>query len=319
MMNRFGVEEKKYLGCWDTSHQRIRKERNVVAPVAYGMLRRLECLDVGTPETERRFWSGALFNSGEGVAEHPDGRYKFVYDAFSGDFQRWGKMEGGEFVLGDGVYESLPGIEFVRDKDRLNRDFTLYEALSLREWNVLTRHSDIVSSEKAFDKRLLEQYARRCVFPRFETGMGIYLFEVPQKQRLREFYVGRLDGYWGSRVNSADPVNDYGCLVGVAPEALEAARLRSFEVCERLSQMEYPVLYGEENLKSVGGQSVSQREPRVESRYDIALERDGASIPTDSVKQALAKLRDGAKYTPEVIDDFERTLYLNIDQKEEGK
>ena len=97
--------------------------------------------------------------------------------------------------------------------------------------------------------------------------------------------------------------------------------MRSYEVCGRLSNREYPVLKGERRgVENAGkNQHTSQKERKVESRYDIEVERDGVSISKDSVQQAFAKLKQGAKYAPELLADFEQTLYLNLDKKEKGK
>ena len=93
MRNRFGVEEKLYEGNVYANLKRINKDGLIVAPVAYGLQRRVECLDMESSEEERSFWNGYFF-SGDGIAEHPDGSFKIVFDAFAHpEFKQWGKMQ----------------------------------------------------------------------------------------------------------------------------------------------------------------------------------------------------------------------------------
>ena len=81
--------ERVYEGnLWKQLHQ-IRKDRRVVAPTAYFMLERLERRQLGT-----------YYHVGDFVAEHPDGHYKLLHDAFSHpDFMEWGHLRRGEFFL----------------------------------------------------------------------------------------------------------------------------------------------------------------------------------------------------------------------------
>jgi len=249
MRNRFGVEEKLYEGNVYANLKRINKDGLIVAPVAYGLQRRVECLDMESSEEERSFWNGYFF-SGDGIAEHPDGSFKIVFDAFAHpEFKQWGKMQKREFVFNEGVYERLQGVFCtLEQRRRLNKDFILEDALVSLEWNMFARHQSFVGAEKAFDSRLLNEYARRIVFTQFRETMGVYLSDLsPQKPRLRALCVSWLGDFGGSRASGNSDL-DYvgGGLVGIVPGALEGARQRSFELCERLSNEQYPILKRDE-------------------------------------------------------------------------
>ena len=149
-------------------------------------------------------------------------------------------------IVNEGVYERLQGVFCtLEQRRRLNKDFILEDALVSLEWNMFARHQSFVGAEKAWESRLLNEYTRRVVFSQFENAMGIYLSAAPEKQRLRAACVYRL-GDWSLFVGWCSLDSDYGRLVGIAPEALEAARQRSFELCERLSKTAYPILKRDE-------------------------------------------------------------------------
>ena len=338
MINRFRVEEKLYVGNVREQLQNIKKEGLIAAPAAYGMLRRVECLESSVPEEERQFWN-EYFYRGEAIAEHSDGSYKIELDAFAHpEFETWGKMDKGEFVLHDEVYQRLFGERFDREnRQRLNRGFSLEEAIASPEWNALVRSPSFVIGNY-FDSRLLKEYARRIIFTRFNNAMGFYLSYVPIKPRLRAACVDWLE--YGSRLVGGFHLDyDYGRLVGLAPEALKAARLRSFEVCERLSNATYPMLKGGElnlgevtdeslargHVENVGGAAGSkkvetQKSFEVKSKsglqlgkeFDIVVGEAGNYVPENDVLQAINILESWGKYSPELIRDFRQTLERNL-------
>jgi len=296
--------ERVYEGNIWEQLQRIRTDGRVVAPTAYFMLERLERRQLGT-----------YYHVGDFIAENPRGEYKLVLDAFSHpDFMNWGKMSKGEFVLRDGVYETLPGVVFT-NRARINRNYALEETLASREWHVLARRRDF-SGEKEWAASLLEQYCRRVVFPEHEQAMGIYLSDASKASRLRAVCVNRLVGrsqFYGRCYLDYD----YGRLVGLAPEALEAARMRSFEVCERLSQEPYPILVRERIQKTTDSRLNAERK-RVEitSRDPGAIEIERADekhISLSLLKEKFNKLEQGGKYRG--LDEIKKIL-LSGDEHE---
>jgi hypothetical protein len=154
----------------------------------------------------------------------------------------WGRIRGRDFVLYDGVFESLPGVEF-NDREQLGRDYPLEEALASRQWRMLARQREFVAEKKEWDARLLEKYCRRLVFSLRERAMNIYLEDAPKRPRFR---VASFGGIWEECSSGLYCPGrlETGIfrLVGLAPEVLKAARRRSFKYCERLALEQYPML-----------------------------------------------------------------------------
>ncbi len=322
MRNRFGVEERVYEGYAYEQFRRINRDGLITTPVAYEMQRRVECSLPEASSGERILWNTYFF-SGDGVVKHQDGRYKIVFDAFAHpEFETWGRMQGEEFVLYDGMYETLPGIAFA-NRVGIQRDYTLEEALASREWKALARHSDVVGIEKAWAPGLLNEYARRVVFPNFTEAMGIYLEGAPQKPRLRAVYVFWLE--CRSQLDGRYSLDGHRRLVGIAPEALKGARQRSFELCERLSNMTYPMLTRDELIgrqNEVGTQtgnaetsvilrdnsgldSLQKYGPRKEEILslnpvwlgsDVEVESSGKKIEEEELRARIETIRSGGKF-----------------------
>lgn len=267
-------EERLYTGSISEQLQRIYDDGLVAAPIVYVMSRRLECVvnNETVPEHVRLY-----VDMCDGIAEHPAGRVKYVHDCFvDGTWRDFGVFQDREFVLHDRAYEQIRGEEFLREVLVVNRDFFSAEAVDANNlWKTVCRHPDFIDEARAWDARLLYEYARRVVFPHFTQAMAAYLDSVPQKPRLRASFVDGLEG--GSQFYGGYYLVG-GCrrVFGVAPEALEDARLRSFEVCERASRMAYPALKSDEQR---GASLAGLAAPAVAAVASTAVPRTSSSLP----------------------------------------
>lgn len=163
----------------------------------------------------RSYWGSNPFCTGDGVAYHPDGKFKIVLDAqplreMTADSQ----LEHRALVLADGVYESLEGQEFnTRDFESEGIiDLTLDEVMAHPVWQVLARDSD-----------RLEAYVE-TVFGgmregRHGKGMSFNLKTFHSQQEsivMRPWLIGTF--YDKSFAWGIEDIDGYALLAGVAPD-----------------------------------------------------------------------------------------------------
>ena len=184
--------------------------------VADLMERRLKA--VGNKELKEG-WCDNYFDTGDGIAYHPDGRFKIVL----GKNPVWAitqyhRRVDGAMVLEPGVYETLQGPEFKRDScGEVQRALSRREVKKHPVWKALARN----------DRALLDRYTD-FVFDDtkerfdYDENMGVYLMDQKDTPNIRlvslyRFYHGSEAGAW------ADLDIDRGRLVSVAirvaPEA----------------------------------------------------------------------------------------------------
>lgn len=245
----------------------------VVAPVAYVMLRRLECVAFPqeSEEWEQKLWKGDLYTGDAFVAypsPHLDDHFRYVHDFFKKyDIDKFCELNPtsgqGVYKFRDEKFEPLDGILFHPGKDGFPMDYchmtlTLKRTLNSRLWKTVARHPEFVNKDIAWDSRLLEEYARCCVFPLSKKAMPLFLGAFPHwDTELGIAYLTELDAW--EEGNSAlfrkeEIENPYrigllegcGIVIGITPETLEDARHRSTEVCNKLVGMSYPKIVGGE-------------------------------------------------------------------------
>ena len=144
------------------------------------MKRKLETQNAS--EAVRNSWMHNYFDTGDGVAYHPDGRIKIVPDARPlREMNSESKLVNGALVLPDGMYEKLEGQEFTRkDIQKYVGDaITSKEAKSNPLWQALAR-----------DPKLLNEYVD-LIFnqtkQQFSYGknMGVYVSDAPESPAMR--------------------------------------------------------------------------------------------------------------------------------------
>ena len=170
-------------------------------------------------------WKDNYFDTGDAIVYHPDGRVKIVLDSqLLRDINPKSELLNGALVLVDGVYETLQGPEFTREKlaKITERDLALEEVKTHPFWQTLAR-----------DGALLNEYADSMGAEmkqrfKYDSIMGVYLASAEKKPTARAACVyGLVDG------NGSDAGDGYGLdfgfgrLVGVAPEALSAPARQS--------------------------------------------------------------------------------------------
>jgi len=164
-------------------------------------------------------WKDNYFDTGDGIAYNAGGsKFKIVLD--SQDLRKVTpktEPKNGALVLGDGVYEQLQGQEFTKEdiKSLLEQDLKANEIKAHPVWKALARDDALLTEYT--DKMFAEMKTRFT----YDTAMGLYLASGEKVPTLRAACVDWLEcgsqfGGWG-RLGG-----DYGRLVGVAPEALDA-------------------------------------------------------------------------------------------------
>lgn len=176
---------------------------------------------------ERQDWRDNYFDTGDGVAYHPDGkRFKVVLDAqplreMTGESQ----LNAGALVLTDGVYESLEGQEFTRKElEKITgRNLSPDEVKAHPVWQALARgDNDLL---QAYTDATFAEMGERWSY---EDGMGVYLGDAQKSPIMRSWFVNWLS--LGSNASGgSDLGNASGRLVGVAPEAQGASTVKPLE------------------------------------------------------------------------------------------
>ena len=133
------------------------------------------------------------FDTGDGIAYHPDGRIKVVHDAKPlREMNSESQLVNGAFVLPDGLYEKLEGQEFTRKNIQkyVGEALTSKEAKSNPLWQALAR-----------DPKLLNGYVD-LIFTQakqqfdYDKNMGVYVRDASDVSKdaatMRLWYVGEL-------------------------------------------------------------------------------------------------------------------------------
>ena len=163
------------------------------------------------------------FDTGDAVVYHPDGRVKIVLDSqtlreMTPDTQR----VGGALLLTEDVYNALEGEEFKKGKlGKVNEWLSREDVKAHPVWRVLAR-----------DQGLLKDYTDH-IFGEYQAGfakgtpledvraMGVFSDSAGDQPKMRACCVDWLED--GSSADGGGGLDDdYGRLVGIAPEALSA-------------------------------------------------------------------------------------------------
>src|SRR3990167_11287530 len=111
---------KEFYGRSTEQMPRLIAEGRTPLSIAGLMRRRLEVLN-SSDEVRNSFWDN-YFDTGDGIAYHPDGRGKIVLDAQPlRELTPSSQLRNGALVLPSGVYDRLEGVEFSREDLAKNR------------------------------------------------------------------------------------------------------------------------------------------------------------------------------------------------------
>ncbi len=190
----------------------------------YGLMkRRLEVLNA--PKNVKLAWWDNYFDTGDGAVRHSDGRFKVIPDAqYLRMLTPKTKLVDGAVILSDDVYKGLAGEEFSKAKVDMyfGRELSKAEVKAHPGWLALARGDKALLGE--FADATFAQAKQRWSYD--GKMMGIYASHVPNEGAAgRLWSVNRLNvSIDDSGANGDDHlVNNYGRLVGVAPEAQRAA------------------------------------------------------------------------------------------------
>jgi len=158
-------------------------------------------------------WMDNYFDTGDGVLYHPDGRIKVVHDSkLVRELNLKSPLKGGALVLGDGVYDSIQGQEFNREKleKYVENPLSEKQAKSNPIWRALARDNQALLDE--YTGFIFAQAKKRFDY---DKNMGVYLDSASDVPKLRAWCIDWLDdgSYANVRLNLG---SDYGRFVGVS-------------------------------------------------------------------------------------------------------
>ena len=171
-------------------------------------------------------WMDSFFDTGDGIAYHPDGKIKIVPDSqHLRNLTAETSLRDGALPLEDGVYETLPGQEFTKkDSEKYFGDWlTLDKAKASPIWRALARDQNLLN---AYVEVIFSEYQKRFANKEDVRNiklMGAFINNTPKSPEMRAWCVGGL-GY-RSYANGRISLDDRdGRLVGLAPEALVSSK-----------------------------------------------------------------------------------------------
>jgi hypothetical protein len=206
-------EYKEFCGPIPAQMPKLLAERRAPLNVLDVMERRLAVRRA--TEKVRRAWHENYFDTSDGVAYHPSGKFKIVLDAppLLGIGSK-SKLRGGALVLDDDAYSKLPGLEFSSaDQKYFDRRLTKRQALKHEGLRYLLRG---------------QENAERIISAIFNIGkyrydytemMGLYISNPPSDSPVMRAWhaerIGLMAGLYG--LTYLD--DKYSHLVGVTAEA----------------------------------------------------------------------------------------------------
>ena len=163
-------------------------------------------------------WKDYYFFTGDLIAYHPDKKFKIVLDDVNlRKLHAQTQLTPDHALpLEEGLYETLEGEEFLyKDvKKFLDKELSQKEVLQHPVWKAVARNPALLET---YVPQMFSEIKQRF---NYDENMGMYLDsfdKVPKARALVLWLGGRSRLMGGSFLG-----NDYGRLVGVAPEALNA-------------------------------------------------------------------------------------------------
>ena len=200
---------KEFYGRSTEQMPRLIAEGRTPLSIAGLMRRRLEVLN-SSDEVRNSFWDN-YFDTGDGIAYHPDGRGKIVLDAQPlRELTPSSQLRNGALILSPSVYDGLEGVQFS------NEDLAKYIAgKGLKQGDV---RKNKVWQALARDEKLLNDYAE-AVFSQVKEGydedraMALYRGSTENVPTMRSWCLDRLV-CWSVADGNYHLVVDFGRLVG---------------------------------------------------------------------------------------------------------
>jgi hypothetical protein len=166
-------------------------------------------------------WMDNYFDTGDGIVYHPDGKFKLVLDSqHLRNLTENIQLINGALPLEEGVYETLPGLEFSKkDREKKGTPWSFWQALARKDKTLLEAYVDTIRAE--YQRRFApNEDLKKSKIMRILVDNRVF----SKSPEMRALCVYRL----GSRsdVNGWYDLDNYdGLLVGLAPEAQGARKL----------------------------------------------------------------------------------------------
>ncbi|MBI2651822.1 hypothetical protein HYX01_05095 [Candidatus Woesearchaeota archaeon] len=211
-LNKSGFKYKEFCGKTVDKMPQLIGEGRMPLSVAGLMEIRLETQNA--PAEVRDYWRDNFFDTGDGIAYHPNGRIKIVADAIPlREMNSGSRLVDGTLVLPHDIYKSLEGMEFTREAiERYFSDGYTREGAKLNPlWKILAR-----------DQHLLNEYvdltfAEAKLQFQYDTNMGIYIKDAPKNFSMRLWCIGMLrSGY--AAFGGGGLAFSGGRIIGILPE-----------------------------------------------------------------------------------------------------
>lgn len=179
------------------------------------MQRRLDVRN--SDKTVKSSYMDNYFDTGDAVVYHPDGRVKIVLDSQTlRDMTPESQRSNGALVLTSEVYDTLQGEEFKKGKlGKTESPLSREDVKAHPVWKVLARDQGLLND---YTDLIFAEGKERFSY---DTAMGIYPDSAGDAPKMRAWVVyGLEDGSFA--YGRLDLDDDYGRLLGIAPEALSA-------------------------------------------------------------------------------------------------
>ena len=222
MVSELNATRKVYIGFYGRTVEQMPKlivDGRVPMSVAGLMRKRLE---VRNSNAAVETWIYDSFKTGDAVVYHPDGRVKIVLDSQTlREITLKSELRKGALVSTEDAYRASQGEEFKEGElGKVNEWLTKEQVKAHPVLKVLAR-----------DQELLRDYAD-CIFAKgeemfyYDTAMAVLPSSAQgNTPELRAWFISSFGFGPGSRSDvhgDSDLGVDYGCLVGIAQEALSA-------------------------------------------------------------------------------------------------
>jgi hypothetical protein len=177
------------------------------------------------------------FDTGDGVAYHPDGRVKIVLDSQTLREMTPDTSSGGALLLTEDVYNALEGEEFKKGKlGKVNEWMSREDVKAHPVWKVLARDQGLLND---YTDHIFGEYQAR-----FAKGtpledvraMRVFPDSAGDQPKMRAWCVDMLES-WTDVSGWSDLGYAGGRLVGIAPEALStpgkgASNIKAYTIAD---------------------------------------------------------------------------------------
>ena len=246
-------------------------------------------------------WMGNYFFCDDRVAYSSDNQQvKVGSRGILKSYGEHGMLVAGAIEFNEEHYRQLLWKEFGKSELALGRDLSQIEAKAMPFWFELSQRN----------QALLDAYVSVTYMSgKLERAMGMYLDSGGRANAwMGAWCVGRLDdGRWSWAGGYADLDDDYGGLVGIAPEALVRLEKRLYD--EKRIHVDFVNALRKTSNTVVYERNIGRKRVETLARDAQAIEIEGVDekhIPLSLIKEKFYKLEQGGKYRE--LDEIKKIL-----------